>query len=171
MAQKQCTKCGKSKPYEQFSKLTKAKDGHQYHCKECNNKDNYKFRHEIDPEYMNRWFNKHKNHWKEYMNAFGLGVRLGVDLPNENTGGIPDTVVYNSSSNQYTINFIKPMGTTEYGVTINCSNNNSQSPLTPRIGQDIIRTTTSVTIVLINSSGEMLTDFPEGVTVTVYSLT
>jgi hypothetical protein len=82
-----------------------------------------------------------------------------------------DTVVYNSSNNQYTINFIKPMGTTEYGVQINCSNNNSDAPLTPRIGQDIIRTTTSVTIVLINSSGEMLSDFPEGVTVVIYSLT
>jgi hypothetical protein len=82
-----------------------------------------------------------------------------------------DTVVYNSSNNQYTINFIKPMGTTEYGVQINCSNNNSDAPLTPRIGQDIIRTTNSVTIVLINSSGEMLSDFPEGVTVVVYSLT
>lgn len=82
-----------------------------------------------------------------------------------------DTVVYNSSNNQYTINFIKPMGTTEYGVEINCSNNNSSPPLVPRIGQDIIRTTTSVTIVLINSSGEMLSDFPEGVTVTIYSLT
>lgn len=82
-----------------------------------------------------------------------------------------DTVVYNSSNNQYTINFIKPMGTNEYGVEISCSNNNSQSPLIPRIGHDIIRNTTSVTIVLVNSSGEMLTDFPEGVTVTVYSLT
>lgn len=81
-----------------------------------------------------------------------------------------DSVVYNSSNNQYTIKFVKPMGSTEYGVEINCSNNNSQAPLTPRIGQDIIRTTTSVTIVLINSSGEMLSDFPEGVTVTVYSL-
>ena len=82
-----------------------------------------------------------------------------------------DNVVYTSSNNQYTINFIKPMGTTEYGVGINCSNNNSNPPLVPRIGQDIIRTTTPVTIVLINSSGEMLSDFPEGVTVTIYSLT
>lgn len=81
------------------------------------------------------------------------------------------SVVYNSSNNQYTINFTTPMGTTEYGVEINCSNNNSSPPLVPRIGQDIIRTMNSVTIVMINSSGEMLSDFPEGVTVTVYSLT
>src|SRR6202008_5045820 len=39
--------------------------------------------------------------WKEYMNAFGLGVRLGVDLPSENKGGIPDTSVYNRENNNY----------------------------------------------------------------------
>jgi penicillin-binding protein 2 len=33
--------------------------------------------------------------WKEYMNAFGLGIRLGVDLPSEDRGNIPDTSAYN----------------------------------------------------------------------------
>lgn len=33
--------------------------------------------------------------WKEYMNTFGLGIRLGVDLPSEDRGFIPDTSVYN----------------------------------------------------------------------------
>lgn len=33
--------------------------------------------------------------WKDYMNAFGYGERLGVDLPSENKGNIPDTSVYN----------------------------------------------------------------------------
>lgn len=33
--------------------------------------------------------------WKEYMNNFGLGIRLGVDLPSEDKGNIPDTSVYN----------------------------------------------------------------------------
>ncbi|GAA4743366.1 penicillin-binding protein 2 [Flavisolibacter ginsenosidimutans] len=33
--------------------------------------------------------------WKEYMNHFGYGVRLGVDLPSEDKGNIPDTSVYN----------------------------------------------------------------------------
>ncbi|MBA2329718.1 MAG: penicillin-binding protein 2 [Flavisolibacter sp.] len=33
--------------------------------------------------------------WQEYMNIFGLGVRLGIDLPSENGGNIPDTSVYN----------------------------------------------------------------------------
>ncbi|GAA4301838.1 penicillin-binding protein 2 [Compostibacter hankyongensis] len=33
--------------------------------------------------------------WKKYMNAFGLGQRLGIDLPHEGTGNIPDTGTYN----------------------------------------------------------------------------
>jgi penicillin-binding protein 2 len=33
--------------------------------------------------------------WKEYMNAFGLGIRLGVDLPSEDRANIPDTAAYN----------------------------------------------------------------------------
>jgi len=33
--------------------------------------------------------------WKEYMNAFGMGVKLGVDLPSEDYASIPDTSRYN----------------------------------------------------------------------------
>lgn len=33
--------------------------------------------------------------WKEYMNAFGLGRRLEVDLPSEDRASIPDTSKYN----------------------------------------------------------------------------
>jgi len=33
--------------------------------------------------------------WHEYMNAFGLGVRIGIDLPSEDRGNIPDTAEYN----------------------------------------------------------------------------
>jgi penicillin-binding protein 2 len=32
--------------------------------------------------------------WKEYLSAFGLGHRLGVDLPSEDGGNIPDTSAY-----------------------------------------------------------------------------
>jgi len=32
--------------------------------------------------------------WKEYLNGFGLGHRLGVDLPSEDGGNIPDTAAY-----------------------------------------------------------------------------
>jgi penicillin-binding protein 2 len=35
--------------------------------------------------------------WKEYMNAFGLGRRLEVDLPSEDKANIPDTSIYNRS--------------------------------------------------------------------------
>ena len=70
MAKKQCTKCGIVKPYEQFSKLTKAKDGYQYHCKQCNNKDNQRFRDEIDPDYMKRWFNSNRTEWNAYTSYY-----------------------------------------------------------------------------------------------------
>lgn len=33
--------------------------------------------------------------WKEYMNHFGMGRRLGVDLPSEDGGKVPDTSGYN----------------------------------------------------------------------------
>jgi len=33
--------------------------------------------------------------WKEYMNAFGLGRRLDVDLPSEDKGSIPEIARYN----------------------------------------------------------------------------
>jgi penicillin-binding protein 2 len=33
--------------------------------------------------------------WKEYVNAFGLGKKLGIDLPSENKANIPDTAQYN----------------------------------------------------------------------------
>lgn len=32
--------------------------------------------------------------WKNYMNKFGLGHRIGVDLPSEDGGNIPDTLSY-----------------------------------------------------------------------------
>jgi penicillin-binding protein 2 len=35
--------------------------------------------------------------WKNYMNAFGLGNRLGVDLPSEDPGNIYDTSWYNKT--------------------------------------------------------------------------
>ena len=38
-------------------------------------------------------------HWKKYMNSFGFGVRLGVDLPSEDDGLIVDTSFYNKLYN------------------------------------------------------------------------
>ncbi|HXB06675.1 MAG TPA: penicillin-binding protein 2 [Puia sp.] len=56
------------------------------------------FRAEIDnPEFhsVRRGLTK----WKEYVNAFGLGHRLGVDLPSEDGGNIPDTTAYDNAYN------------------------------------------------------------------------
>lgn len=58
--------------------------------------------------------------WQEYVNAFGLGSRLGVDLPSENPGLIADTVFYNKiyrgSWNSCT-NVSLGIGQGEIGVT------------------------------------------------------
>ena len=87
---KACTKCMVVKPYEQFSKNRAAKDGLQWHCKECNNKDNQRFRDEIDPEYMTRWFNKHRKQWNEYNSHYaGSG-----DMNKIYTITSPDGMIY-----------------------------------------------------------------------------
>lgn len=80
-------------------------------------------------------------------------------------------ITYDSLSFQYTINFTTPMGSTEYGVFISCANNNSTPPLQTRVGYDVVKTEDYVNIVLADLSGEMLSDFPEGVSVLIYSLT
>ena len=33
--------------------------------------------------------------WRDYLNDFGFGQRLGIDLPSEDKGNVPDTSVYN----------------------------------------------------------------------------
>ncbi|HMH32827.1 MAG TPA: penicillin-binding transpeptidase domain-containing protein, partial [Puia sp.] len=59
----------------------------------CNSFFSNTLRLEIDnPEY--RSARKGLTKWKEYLNAFGLGHRIGVDLPSEDGGLIPDTSVY-----------------------------------------------------------------------------
>ena len=45
-----------------------------------------------NPRYNNA--RKGLTKWKEYCNAFGYGHRLGVDLPSEDGGNIPDTTTY-----------------------------------------------------------------------------
>lgn len=60
----------------------------------CNSYFLQVFRMAIDnPKYKNAKMGYLK--WKEYMNAFGLGRKLGIDLPSENKANIPDTAQYN----------------------------------------------------------------------------
>jgi len=60
----------------------------------CNSYFSHVYRMAADnPKYRNVKDGYEK--WKEYMNNFGLGIRLGVDLPSEDKGNIPDTAAYN----------------------------------------------------------------------------
>jgi penicillin-binding protein 2 len=59
----------------------------------CNSFFYNTFRLELDnPEFHSPRIGLMK--WKEYVNGFGLGHRLGVDLPSEDGGNIPDTSAY-----------------------------------------------------------------------------
>lgn len=60
----------------------------------CNSYFSDVFRKALDNK---KWGNTNQGYlkWKEYMNAFGLGRRLEVDLPSEDKANIPDTSVYN----------------------------------------------------------------------------
>jgi len=60
----------------------------------CNSYFLQVFRMAIDnPKYHNAKTGYLK--WKEYVNGFGLGRKLGIDLPSENKANIPDTAAYN----------------------------------------------------------------------------
>ncbi|QES89897.1 penicillin-binding protein 2 [Rhizosphaericola mali] len=64
----------------------------------CNSYFSITYRMEVDnPKYGN--VKKGYMAWKKYMNNFGLGVKLGVDLPSEQKGNIPDTSGYNKDFN------------------------------------------------------------------------
>ena len=60
----------------------------------CNSYFLQVFRMAVDnPKYHNA--KKGYLKWKEYVNSFGLGRKLGIDLPSENKASIPDTAQYN----------------------------------------------------------------------------
>jgi penicillin-binding protein 2 len=56
------------------------------------------FRLEVDDPALHS-VRKGLERWKDYVNAFGLGHRLGVDLPSEDPGNIPDTAAYDKAYN------------------------------------------------------------------------
>ena len=88
------TACGSGKPA-----CTHSNPGHAANlslaiANSCNSYFTHLYRIAADnPKYHNVRNGYMK--WKEYMNAFGLGTKLGVDLPSEDRGFIPDTSVYN----------------------------------------------------------------------------
>ncbi|HTS42803.1 MAG TPA: penicillin-binding protein 2 [Puia sp.] len=59
----------------------------------CNSFFSNVFRLTVDnPQFHNP--RKGLTKWKEYINAFGLGHRVGIDLPSEDGGNVPDTSAY-----------------------------------------------------------------------------
>ena len=80
-------------------KCTHAGGGHAANLRlaianSCNSYFSHIYRLAVDnPRYPNVVQGYEK--WKEYMNSFGLGIRLGVDLPSEDKGLIADTSFYN----------------------------------------------------------------------------
>lgn len=94
------TLCGHGKPA-----CTHAGGGHAANLRlsianSCNSYYAHVYRMTVDnPKYHDVKLGYLK--WREYMNQFGLGVKLGVDIPGENTGLIPDTSVYNKENNNH----------------------------------------------------------------------
>ncbi|MCR4829748.1 MAG: penicillin-binding protein 2 [Bacteroidales bacterium] len=58
--------------------------------------------------------------WDDYMHRFGFGERLGIDLPNVNSGFIPDTAFYNKRYGEgrwaFTTIYSNSIGQGEVGV-------------------------------------------------------
>ena len=83
--QKQCNGCGKSKDITQFSKRTASKDHLQDRCKQCNSKDNQKFRTEINPQHHAKWqttnWNKFVGYLKKYRKADKTGIIYAITNP------------------------------------------------------------------------------------------
>jgi len=65
----------------------------------CNSYFSHIFRLTIDNRREGNTVNGYLR-WKRYMNSFGLGVKLGIDLPSEDRGFIPDTSFYNRIYNK-----------------------------------------------------------------------
>ncbi len=65
----------------------------------CNSYFSHIYRLAVDNPRLNGTANGYLK-WKQYMNSFGLGVKLGVDLPSEDKGLIADTSFYNRLYNR-----------------------------------------------------------------------
>ena len=73
MGLKRCTKCKVEKPFDEFYKDKKAKDGLCCGCKSCQkeyNKSNKERRKEYAKEYYKEWYQKNKEAIKEYKKEY-----------------------------------------------------------------------------------------------------
>lgn len=86
---KECQKCHKVKDTTLFSKCSSNKDGLQYKCKECNKKDNHKFRTEINPQHHAKWqtinWDKFMGYLKKYRKADKAGIIYAITNPDGET--------------------------------------------------------------------------------------
>jgi len=86
---KECQGCGKVKETTQFSKSIARKDGLQNKCKQCNSKDNQKFRTEINPQHHAKWqinnWDKLLGYLKKYRTADKNGIIYAIINPDGET--------------------------------------------------------------------------------------
>lgn len=86
--------CGIGKPACTHSNAGHAANLRLATANSCNSYFTHVYRMAVDnPKYGG--VKKGYEHWREYMTAFGLGHRIGIDLPSEDKGNIPDTALYN----------------------------------------------------------------------------
>ncbi|MBL7750289.1 MAG: penicillin-binding protein 2 [Chitinophagaceae bacterium] len=88
--------CGHGKPACTHSNAGHAANLRLSIANSCNSYYAHIYRMTVDnPKYGS--VKKGYEKWHDYMNLFGLGVRLGIDLPSEDKGNIPDSAVYNKA--------------------------------------------------------------------------
>jgi predicted GIY-YIG superfamily endonuclease len=95
--QKQCKGCGETKDTTQFSKCSSTKDKLQPRCKECNKKDNRKFRTEINPTHHQKWQWDNAPKYKEYIKKYRRADKVPVIYSFTN----PDGMVYIGATEAY----------------------------------------------------------------------
>lgn len=66
--EKRCTKCGETKPLDQFHRRKDSPDGRRARCKECHNARTAAWR-KANPDYMVEWFAANPNYMADYRAA------------------------------------------------------------------------------------------------------
>jgi penicillin-binding protein 2 len=86
--------CGIGKPACSHSNPGHASNLRVAIANSCNSYFTHLYRMTVDNAKYGNVKNGYSN-WQRYMNTFGMGLKLGIDLPSEDRGNIPDTNVYN----------------------------------------------------------------------------